>query len=171
MRLRFVRPARVPAAVKAAVPMAQGESVMAVAASGRTAFVVATDRALSRVEAQDSPEVLWRLRWDQIDNARWEPPELELDVRLEQGQHSVVIPVDHRSDLPSVTRERITSSIIVNEEADVGPGTARIVARRHSDDNRLVWRIIMGDGIDPTDEAARTAAEQALNDLRARLGV
>lgn len=159
----------VPPEVRTAVVMADGERALAVCRSGEVGYLVASDRALHVVSPPESE----RIPWDLIDRARWEPPVLTVVARAVADA-----PVETRefvaapeSDVPSVVRERVNRSILINSRIDVPGGHARVLARRSSDTGEIRWSIDYGRGVDPDDPAVRLRADGELADLRSRLGV
>lgn len=168
MRFRFGRP-RVPDEVRAAIALHPAERVLSATHSAGDTYLVASNRALYVV----TPPQATRLRWDLVDLAVWEPPALALRVRPDEQSppESRSYPVDRTGDLPAVVRDRVENSIIVNSRVDVTGGHARVVARRHADTGVLRWRVVFGEGVDPTDPQVQAAAAAELADLRARLGV
>lgn len=172
---------RVPAGVLEAVDLRPGERVLAMAQSDHSALLVATSTALVRVapgsdSAGETYSLDWRFRWDQIDNARWEAPDLSLKVRL--GEPAVAVDpqhirteVDKTADLPAVVRDRVSESIIASEQIPVEGGSVLAVARRHSETTETIWRVTMGPGVDVDDPEIIKQAEQGLAALRSRWGV
>lgn len=168
MRLKWRRE-RVPDEVKQAVHLQRGEQMLSVCVSEPAGYLAASDRALYRVE----PPSVERVRWDQVDLAVWEPPLLHLRVR-DDDSGSVTgreWGADQTGDLPAVVRERVTGSILANSQVPVAGGSARVIARRHSDTGSVEWRVVFGSGVDAQDPAVRAAADAELADLRSRLGV
>lgn len=160
---------RVPDEVRAVVPLAPSERVLAAARSTEATYLVASDRALYSVTGPAAT----RWRWDLVDRAVWDPPMLQLDVRPDEQSAPVrkVCPVDQRGELPAVVRDRVENSIVVNSRIEVTGGYARVLARRNTDTGRLQWRVVFGPGVDPSDQDVQAAAQAELADLRSRLGV
>ena len=141
--------------------------------------MVASSHAIILVVPADDGQdyqVDWRVRWDQIDLAKWNPPLLKMDIRAPDAltgpptEHIDVV-IDQATELPAVVRDRVDQSFVVNEEIPVGDGVARVVARTHSDTGETSWRVIMGPDLDPQDEVARAEAAAGLAQLRSKLGV
>lgn len=168
--MRWVRRRdKVPGEVRAAVDLAQGERALAVCRSGETGFLMASDRALHIVLPPDAE----RIRWDLIDRAAWQPPFLTISV-YDPASDSVqtrVLTADPESDLPSVVRDRVTRTILINNRIDVPGGHVRVVARRSSDDGALWWRVVHGTGVDPDDPLVQQAVAVELAALRSAMGV
>ncbi|MCH9816602.1 MAG: hypothetical protein K0U64_09170 [Actinomycetia bacterium] len=178
MRLPWRKP-KVPAGVRDAVELIGDERVYLSAQSHEGSYVVASSHALILVVPQDGGpqyKVEWRVRWDQIDLAKWQPPLLKMDIRSAEAhsgpatEHIDVV-IDQATEFPAVVRDRVDQSFVVNEEIPVGDGVARVVARTHSDTGETTWRVIMGPDLDPQDEAARAEAAAGLAQLRSKLGV
>ncbi|MFN8125642.1 MAG: hypothetical protein U0R64_03925 [Candidatus Nanopelagicales bacterium] len=156
----------VPAEVKAALEMVPGERVLSVCRSGDTQYLVASDRALYVV----APPTAVRWRWDLIDQARWDPPSLHIDVRDDADSPPVAhtLDADPTGDLPGVVRDRVTNSIIVNSAVAVGSGTVRVVARRNSDAGTFEWRLVPSAGVRLDDPAVAGVVDTELRRLRAQ---
>lgn len=175
------RKKRVPPGVREATDLQSGERILAMAASNQSAFVVATSAALSLVSANQDPDgdgfsPTWRIRWDQIDNARWEAPELTMTVSSDgsagaESVRQVTVDIDRSADLPAVVRDRVSESILVSEQIPVSGGSVRAVARRHSETSETLWRVTTEKGISLDDPEVRQQAEEGLAVLRSRLGV
>ena len=172
---------RVPSGVREATDILPGERVLATARSRESAYLVATSAALSLVTPNPSSDddsflLAWRIRWDQIDNARWEAPDLTMTVRGDglaeaDAPRQIRTEVDKIADLPAVVRDRVSESILVSEQIPVEGGSVRAVARRHSATGETTWRITTGTGINLNDPGVREQAEEGLAVLRSRLGV
>ena len=168
MRLPWSRPA-LPDDVKTAVNLNRGELVRAAVGIQDDGYAVATDQALHLLLSEGDSE--WqdhRIRWDLIDNVTWSPPALALELRrdTDASAERVVLEFDHRSDLPAVVRNRVTDSIVVNNQIDVGRSWVRVVARRVFETGEMQWRVVPGPGIDPTQPEVAAAIEEALREAR-----
>lgn len=156
---------RAPRDVKAMVP--KGESVVAWG-SIRDGFVVASDRALYGVPGLD------RIPWDRVVRSSWDDPTVDMVVQPDPAAESFPIRltlVEHGS-LPVVIRERVTSTIIIQDRITFGrDGGARVVARRDSDSGEIRWSVVLDGGLDAGDPQVRAAADAALSDLRDSLGI
>jgi hypothetical protein len=178
MKMPWRRPS-VPTGVRSVLGLRTGERVLATARSGEADFVVATTVSLCLVEARNAVgatdySMAWRVRWDQIDKARWDPPLMNIELRSvldEVGTDTVQVHVDQVSQLPAVVRDRVNDSILASEEIAVSDGSVRVIARRNSDTGEAVWRVVFGPGVDSQDPEVRREAEEGLAALRSRLGV
>lgn len=170
---------KVPRGVRGAVDLIGDERVYLTASSHEGSYVVASSSAIYLVVPSEDEEVFeveWRIRWDQIDLAKWNPPLLTMQIRASDvatgpTTEQIEVVIDQATEVPAVVRDRVDQSFVVNEEIPVGDGTARVVARTHSDTGDTSWRVIMGPGVDAQDEAARAEAAAGLEQLRSRLGV
>jgi hypothetical protein len=74
--------------------------------------------------------------------------------------------------VPSVVRERVNASIVVQRHVELrGEVGARIVARRVPGSTELRWTVTFDAGLDPRDPDLRRRADEALDTLRTSLGV
>jgi hypothetical protein len=160
---------RLPAAVRAALPVEPGERVLVHAPIADGGYAVATDRALLLPDGT-------RLPWHRIDRCQWEetqgsPGAGGLEVVTTEGvRHRVALPEPGR--LPEAARERVIASIVVSRHVRLTEqGGVRLVARRSPGAERPVWELIYDEGLDPSDPGLRAAADQALAGVRRSLGV
>ena len=160
---------RVPEEVREAASVPHGERVLASCRSGESGYLVASDCAFYVVSPPDSQ----RIRWDLVDRAAWKPPFLTMSV-YDPDSDSVqtrALAADPDSDLPSVVRDRVTRTILVNNRIDVPGGHARVVGRRDSDGGTLWWRVVHSTGVDRDDPAVKRAVQEELGQLRSAMGV
>lgn len=174
---------KAPETLRQAVDLRTEERVLSAAEAAGDTFVVATNFALSQMlptgEGQGSGEgqeyaMAWRIPWDHIDKAQWEPPHLVLQLRpgdpASPGEQ-VAVEIDIATDFPAVVRDQVQTSILASEEIDVLGTASRVVARRSPESGDTVWRVMLGKGLDPSDEATREAAKAGLAAYRERIGV
>jgi hypothetical protein len=164
---------RLPGSAAAMLGIGPGEKVVAWgvgegADATQSLFAAATDRALYLQATQD------RIPWTRITKATWEEPVLELVVVNDgdRGSRLVRVRVEDARDLPAAVRDRVTASVIVSERVDLGDGAgALLVARRGEDGGDVRWSVVFDAGLDSRDPRLRAAADAALVDLRASLGI
>jgi hypothetical protein len=165
---------RTPPEVRERVP---GERVLAWMAVGESSLV-ATDTAL--VLPEDDPvrrpaAAALRVPWDRVLRASWEPEIVEVTAQPVTGGRPVVHRVRITGEpgvLPEVVRERVTSSIVVQHHAVLdGERGARFIARRVPGSSDLRWSVVFDAGLDPSDPALRTTADEILETLRSSLGI
>lgn len=158
---------RAPAEVRA---RAAGERVLAWLPSGSSSLV-ATDVALLLPEGSEPA----RVPWDLVLRAQWAEDSLDVTVQSGPGGRPVVVHVPVTGDistLAGVVRERVNASIVVQDHVTLsGTAGARVVARRVPGSTDLRWSVVFDPGLDPSDPALRAAADAALAELRASLGV
>jgi hypothetical protein len=115
------------------------------------------------------------LGWNEVDEAVWNVDESTLDL--------VTLPIDgparsyrvHLPDpgrLPELVRERVTSSIVVNQHVPLaGRAGAKIIARRVPGRDQLDWIVLYDAGIDGADPVIMERVQDAVAVLRRDLGV
>lgn len=158
---------RPPAEIRA---RAGGERVLAWLPSGSSSLV-ATELALVLPEGSEPERVLW----DLVLRAQWTEDALDLTAQTGPGGRPVVVHVPVTGDIGTiagVVRERVNASIVVQDRITLtGKAGARVVARRIPGSTDLRWSVVFDPGLDPADPALRAAADAALAQLRASLGV
>ena len=138
--------------------------------AGAAVFVVATDRAVHI----PAPAGLGRTPWDLVVRAAWEDPVLEVVAQEAPGSRprTIRVVLDEPRDLVSVVHAQVTGSVMVQQRLDLGEGRyATAVARRVADTGKTRWSVSFDRGDDPRDPELRAAADAALRDLRAALGI
>jgi hypothetical protein len=106
--------------------------------------------------------------WDEVVRAAWDEPVLEL--QLPDGPYRLVI--ERPGNIPQVVNERVKASVVVQHHVPlVGDKGVRIVARRRPGTTEVTWRVTFDAGLDSTDPALRSAADEALRELRTTLGL
>jgi hypothetical protein len=152
-----MRRRRIPDAVTARVG---GGRPLAWAAAGEAWVVTTHDRLL----LPDRDPLLW----EQVVRAAWDDPVLELQIPGE----TVRVVLDDPGHVPEVVNERVKASVVVQQHvALVGEKGVRLVARRAPGGTTITWRVTYDAGLDPDDPAVRAAAEDALSELRAAIGL
>ncbi|MCB0902680.1 MAG: hypothetical protein KDC17_00710 [Actinobacteria bacterium] len=108
------------------------------------------------------------LGWQDVVRAAWDAPVLE--VKVPGGLVRVVL--DAPGNIPEVVNERVKASVLVQQHvALIGDKGVRLVARRKPGDTAIMWRVTFDAGVDANDPAVRAAADDALAELRASLGL
>ena len=131
---------------------------------GSGGVVVATDAALVLPDGE-------RLAWTSIDRAEWRAPMMR--VLLDPaGRQARSIDLSEAGEVPAAVRAYVTESVVVSEHVDLGDGAgARLVARRSPSGGDIAWTVVMDEGLDASDPALRARAQEALDRLRASLGI
>ena len=84
----------------------------------------------------------------------------------------VRVVLDAPGNIPEVVNERVKASVLVQQHvALIGDKGVRLVARRKPGDTAIMWRVTFDAGVDANDPAVRAAADDALAELRASLGL
>jgi hypothetical protein len=158
----FSRPPRLPAAVRVAASLDDGERVLAVArVEGGWTF--ATTHALHVVTtlAEDgTPDSARSVRWVDVRTATTVPAEQLLDVRLVDGARWAVPVGTEPRRLPETVRERVQNSVVQTYTVEVGRGRkVHVVARRTPEEDVSV-HVNADTGVDLADpEVAAQVAE------------
>lgn len=108
------------------------------------------------------------MTWDQVIRAAWDEPVLE--VQIPEGIVRLVL--DEPGSIPEVVNERVKASVVIQHHVPlVADRGVRLVARRKPGGTEITWRVTFDPGLDPADPALRAAADGALAELRANVGL
>jgi hypothetical protein len=165
--VRWPRRSRLPADVRAALPLTQGERVLAAGRCTDDTWAVATERALLVGES--------RVDWADIAHAEWdhEASVLRVDLLRTTGgaPASRQLALDEPGFLPETVHERVTASIVTSRHVPIrGRAGVRVIARRVAGSDELRWQLVLDRGLDPDDPQVQALAQAALTDLRRELG-
>ena len=108
--------------------------------------------------------------WSRIARAQWQEPVLAITTADSPPQSLRITLTDVR-DLPHAIHACVTESVVVSERLDLGEGRGAIAAARRTDGDEIAWTVVFDPGLDPADPDLRAAAQAALADLRAALGI
>ncbi|MGH3327420.1 MAG: hypothetical protein ACRDPT_06435 [Streptomycetales bacterium] len=168
--LQRSRRGRLPGEVRSALTLERGERVLAHGRDQAGGHVVATDRALYQLVGHGGRT---RLAWASIGAAVWDDDTVTLDVRESpptRARHRIALSVP--GFLPEVVRERVTTTIVVNQHVALdGRRGVRVVARRSPGTGEIRWMLTLDPGLDPDDPQVRSAADRALAEVRAQTGI
>jgi hypothetical protein len=122
------------------------------------------------------PEV-GRVAWDQVVRGAWSEEFLDLVVQTAPGTRSAQLRLrfDEPGQVPAVVRERVQWTVVASHRValmhpDGRAGTAMFNARRSPETGEIRWGVVFDAGIDPADPGWRACADEALAELRDRLG-
>jgi hypothetical protein len=171
--VRLFRRGGVPPEALAVLGVQRSDHVIASARTTDGRWVVATSASLivgSLDDGDSSPAR--RLPWERIGAASWRDDALELSVSFPQhSPERMVLRFDEPQRLPEAVRDRVTSSIVVNEHVRIdGRLGVRIVGRRRPAQEALIWTLAFDRGLDPDDPWIRGRAEEELERLREMTG-
>lgn len=112
------------------------------------------------------------IRWDQIESATWEEPQLHLVVRSDAGPERIAMTLVDSRSLVETVRDRVTASVLTSQRRALPSGAvATFAARRRSDDGTIIWTVVFDGNPDLTDPVLRAEADAVLADLRGSLGI
>jgi hypothetical protein len=168
-----LRRSRLPEPVRDVLQMERGERVLAHAPTRGGSHVVATSMALhlpvARAEGDTALRFL-RLPWDRIGHASWKDGWLHVHEPDGTAEHHVRL--TEPGSVPETVRERVTSTVVVDQHCRLpGGGGVRVVGRRSAHGGELRWAFVFEAGLDPDDPGLRAQAEQLLEDLRRQTGL
>lgn len=115
------------------------------------------------------------LGWHEIDQAQWVLDEERFDIvtlPIDGGSQAYQVSLVEPGRMPELVRERVTSTIVVNQHVPLaGRRGVRIIARRVPDQAELDWIAVYDSGVDSDDTEVRERVQGALAVLRTNLGV
>lgn len=173
IRVRLFRRSGVSSEALSALGVQRRDHVIASARTTDGRWVVATaDTLIVGPPADSDSDSARRLPWERIGAASWRDDALEVSVSFPQRQpERMVLRFDEPERLPEAVRDRVTSSIVVNEHVRIdGRLGVRIVGRRRPAQQALIWTLAFDRGLDPDDPWIRGRAEEELERLREMTG-
>jgi len=165
----FGRPGKLPEKLRPALEA--DERVIAWAAAGDAAVVV-TNRGLWLPGADG------RLFWYEIHKATWAEGTLTItpsertegpDYAVAADAAPVAVALTDPGAVPRRIRERVNASVAYTSLYPVPGGAARVVGRRVSGRDGLIWSVRFEGGTDPDDPEVRTAVDEAVASAKASL--
>ena len=160
----------IPTEIGAAVRLDRGERPLAWTTDIAGRHIVATDHDLI---LQRNPPAYERIGWESIDQASYSDGVLSLTLVSTSGEPParLRIPVGDDTKLAVVIRDRVTSSIVVNQHMVLeGGGALRVVARRRFGDPTLRWGYVADSGT-TLDQTFRDAADDLVEQVQRESGL
>ena len=109
------------------------------------------------------------LAWEEIDHVRW-AEDILLVVAVDGDARPV--PLGEPRDLPAVVRAKVEASVLHSRRVGLLPdGRGVTVIARRLADGAIDWRLRFDAGLSPDDPDLRAQADDALERVRAELGV
>lgn len=172
MALRLPLRRGIPSRVRAELAMPDGEHCIAWGSGPTVSDVTLANHVAATTKALYVERPHEVIPWEQITKAQWDDPVLDLVIALPGGEaRQLRLRLDHPRALPAAVYARVTESVVVSEQVDLGDGVVvRLVARRDAD-GEIGWSVVFDGSLDASDPALRERADAALADLRASLGV
>jgi hypothetical protein len=170
--VRLFRRGGAPTDVLAELGVERGNHVIASARTTDGRWVVATTNDLIVGRASELGDEVRRLPWDRIGSAGWREDTLEVSVSFpRRPSQRIVLRFNEPGRLPEAVRDRVTSSIVINEHVRIdGRLGVRIVGRRRAGEEGLVWTLSFDRGLDANDPWVRGRAEEELQRVREMTG-
>jgi hypothetical protein len=160
--VRWRRSDDLPSEAKAALGLERRDRVLAAARLVDGTWAAATGTALVLPGE--------RLDWVNVEHAEWADDTETLVVDLVHDTRRRTLRLDQPGRLPETVRERVTASIVASRRYPVqGRAGVRVVARRRTSDDDLLWQVVADAGLDPEDERVRAVADAGLAEMRREL--
>lgn len=164
------RPA-LPADVRAAVPLASGEQVLAWARDADSgAHVVGTNHHLVLVGADAG--LVWRRPWHEAESGTWQGESERLTVTWVDRGAPARWRLTEPSLLQQTLRERLQASVVLADEFRTpNRRTVRVVIRQDLAGGGLLEQTIPGKGADLGDPQVAREATERMARLRSEVGL
>lgn len=160
----------VPAEVLAGLGMSARERVLASASLARGSGHVAL--TITHIHVAFSGQAAIAVDWDAVLHASWQDPLLVVIFDCGTGQQRLSLDLAVPGDVPTVVRERVTSTVIFECHRtlprDVG---VRFIARRGAGRADVQWAIVFDDGARSVDDELQAQARAVLQGVRADIGL
>ena len=162
--------------VRTACGIPKGEHLIGWCTATDGTVLAATGAALYRDQQVWSDRIGHALPWVSIATAVWDTPILTItweDGALVEQRINIGEP----GELPSAIQAMVTESVVYRQHVPLldlpDDAGALLVARRQprQPDAQVTWSVVFDTGLDPRDTALRGAADQALLQVRAALGI
>lgn len=163
---------RTPGAVRAAVPVAGPEKVLAGAELADGRWAVATTADLAVTTALPAATVALRRPWCDVDRAAFDPHRSVLTVEWVDATPTLTLPLldATATNLPTVLRERVQRSVVLAETVTVPGGTVKVAVRRDRDGS-LFSQAVATQGADLADRAVADVVDATEARLREACGL
>jgi hypothetical protein len=162
--------------VRASLPLASGERVLATTCDSSGRWVAASERALYHHSGDPTGSAAargWvRVGWDEIGNVKWNDSECTLIFTglVPTVARRTVLHLPTGASLGLLARERVAWTEVVRTEIQLDEhGRARVIGRRRPGSDELTWLVGLDGGSDTA--GMQVALRAALNEVRGRLGV
>jgi hypothetical protein len=156
------------------VPTRRGEHVLAAAQDDLTGAWVAltTYRVLTLTE---DGEVAVDRPWHEVDTGAWDPDSSTLSLSWVGGTRGLQWQLRQRTGpgtIPQVFRDRVSASVVLVREIDLGPRrTARVSIRSVLGTRELVDQVLRGRGVRGDDRELEREIERSRRELREQVGL
>lgn len=173
MGLRAVGSRRggLPAPVRAVVPLAAPDRVLAWALDQRTAgHVVVTRHALALVGP--GPVLAWRRAWHEVDQGSWRPETEELTITWADARPPTTWRIRQAALFQQALRERIQASVVLAEEYRTRDRRrVRVAIRRNLATGGFLEQVMGARGVNVSDPEVAQEAAARLRRLRSEIGL
>lgn len=113
--------------------------------------------------------------WHDVDTGAWDPDTFTLGLSWVGSTRGLQWQVRRRTGpgrIPEVFRERVSASVVLVREVDLGPRrSARVTIRKVLSSRELVDQVLLGRGAHRQDGELAAAVEEARRGLRDQVGL
>jgi hypothetical protein len=168
-----------PAAVRSSLGLRPGEKVLAAAQDDVTrVWIAATSWRLIAVADPETPgddRIEVDRPWLEVDGGAWDPDTTVLSMTWVDGgagQQWTLRRLTGPGRMPETFRERVSASVVLMREVDLGPGRrARVAIRKALDTRELQDQVLFGRGSRPDDPLLAREVALARAELRDQVGM
>lgn len=156
------------------VPTRRGEQVLAVAQDDLTGVWMTLTAYRVMTLTQDGAVEVDR-PWHEVDTGAWEPDSSTLSLSWVGGGRGLQWQLRERTGpgaVPQAFRDRVSASVVLVREIDLGPRrTARVSIRAVLGTRELVDQVLRGRGVRGDDRELEREIERCRRDLREQVGL
>lgn len=121
-------------------------------------------------------EATGRVAWEDVVQASWADDALEVTLGPAAARRTVTLDFAQPAQVPAVVRERVEWTVLATQHVDLTlpdgrRAGARMSARRSPRSGDVAWSVVFDAGVDARDPAWRGAADLAVAELQASLGL
>lgn len=160
-----------PGEVRAAVPVAPGDKVLAWAVDlDGGGHVVVTRQRLVVVDG--GGDLQWARAWHEVDQGTWQPESEQLTITWADGRTPARWRIRHSTLFQQALRERVQASVVLAEEFRTeSRRRVRVAIRRNLATGAFIEQVMGGRGVDVTDPDVSREAADRLRQMRSEIGL
>jgi hypothetical protein len=150
------------------------ERVVSVAVVGGETAAIFSSHALYYLGAGEETATWQRIGWEDVADVEWSAEDGGLVVEGLPGApiERLVLPLDEQADVVDIARGLVATTVLVTMAVDLGADERGVVTvRQQPHTERLIWRVRLDSGADPTDPTVFDRVEAAVHAMSTDLGL